>query len=73
MLFGSGSAGLGKQRRRRNATRNAGLSASVSARALIMRVPTLGSFAQEGTSPQRKRAVNQRQCIRYQTDAVFVR
>ena len=39
-------------RRFANACRYAGFSASVSTRALIMRLPTLGSFAQKGTSPQ---------------------
>jgi hypothetical protein len=40
------------QRRLRNAVRKAGLSASVSDRALIMRAPTLGVSAQAGTRPQ---------------------
>ncbi len=36
--------------------RNDGFSASVSARALIIREPIAGSFAQRGTSPQRTNA-----------------
>jgi len=36
-----------------SAVRNDGLSASVSERALIIRLPIAGSFAQRGTSPQR--------------------
>jgi len=34
-----------------NVARNAGFSANVSTRALIIRLPMLGSFAQEGISP----------------------
>ncbi len=36
-----------------NAERNAPLVATFSARALIMRLPMEGSFAHEGTRPQR--------------------
>ena len=36
-----------------NARRYAGLLATVSALALIIRLPIPGSFAQDGTSPQR--------------------
>ena len=36
-----------------NAALNAGFSLTVSARALIMRLPIEMSLAQEGTSPQR--------------------
>ena len=38
---------------RRRAARKAGFSAAVSARALISRLPSAGSFAQLGTRPQR--------------------
>ncbi len=41
------------QRRSLNALRNAGFSAAVSTRALIIRAPEPGSFDQDGTSPQR--------------------
>ena len=41
-----------RQRRLRNASRNEGFSASVSDRALIMRLPIARSFAHFGTSPQ---------------------
>ncbi len=41
------------QRRLTRARRNEGLSARVSPRALIIRAPMAGSFAQGGTSPQR--------------------
>ena len=40
------------QRRRVRATLKAFLVATVSARALIIRLPILGSLAQNGTSPQ---------------------
>ena len=40
------------QRRRVKGTRKAFLWATVSARALIIRLPILGSLAQNGTSPQ---------------------
>ena len=40
-----------KQRRRLKAVRKDGFSAAVSERALIMRLPILGSFAQDGTRP----------------------
>jgi hypothetical protein len=36
-----------------NEDRNAGAVATVSARALIMLLPIFGSFAQNGTKPQR--------------------
>ncbi len=45
------SAGT-RQRRASAALRNPGLSSSVSARALIMRLPTERSLAHDGTSPQ---------------------
>ena len=41
-----------RQRRLRNASRNEGFSARVSARALIMRLPIARSFAHFGTRPQ---------------------
>ena len=41
-----------RQRRLRKASRNEGFSASVSARALIMRLPIARSFAHLGTRPQ---------------------
>jgi hypothetical protein len=41
-----------RQRRLRNASRNEGFSARLSARALIMRLPIARSFAHLGTSPQ---------------------
>jgi hypothetical protein len=40
-----------RQRRSWSASLKAGFSAAVSARALIMRTPTLLSFAQFGTKP----------------------
>src|SRR5256885_8207534 len=43
-----------RQRRRCNACRKLGFSATVSTRALIVRCPLLGSLAQEGTNPHRK-------------------
>jgi hypothetical protein len=42
-----------RQRRRANASRNAGFSATVSDRALIIFAPSPGSFAQCGTRPHR--------------------
>lgn len=42
-----------RQRRAANAFANAGLVATVSDRALIMRAPPEASFDHEGTSPQR--------------------
>ena len=39
------------QRRRLNAARKEGFSSTVSARALIMRAPMLGSLDHEGISP----------------------
>ena len=47
------SAGT-RQRRLRKAVRKAGFSASVSTRALIMRLPIVGSLAQLGIKPQRR-------------------
>ena len=47
-----------RQRRSRMAARNAGLVSRPSARALIIFVPTAGSFAQNGTSPQRRSATS---------------
>ena len=44
-----------RQRRLLKAERKAGFSATVSARALIMRAPMLGSLAQAGISPQRNK------------------
>ncbi len=44
------------QRRRMKATRNAGLVATVSARALMKRAPSRVDFAQLGMSPQRGRS-----------------
>jgi hypothetical protein len=46
-----------RHRRRRSALRNAGLSANVSTRALIMRLPMEGSSAQLGIKPQRKKSI----------------
>ena len=40
-----------RHRRRRKAVRNDGFSASVSPRALIIRLPIDGSLAQDGISP----------------------
>jgi len=42
-----------RHRRAANARRKAGFSATVSIRALIIRLPIEGSLAQDGTSPQR--------------------
>ena len=44
------------QRRFANEARNAGLVATVSARALIMRAPSEAFLAQDGISPQRMRS-----------------
>lgn len=44
-----------RQRRRRKAVRNEGFSANVSALALIILLPMVGSFAQEGIRPQTKK------------------
>jgi hypothetical protein len=46
------------QRRRRKASRKAGLVATLSARALIIFVPAARSFDHEGTRPQRRIAIS---------------
>src|SRR6516162_2888987 len=51
------------QRRRWNASRNAGLSSIPSALALMFAKPTLRSLAQNGTRPQRRRSDFTRECL----------
>src|ERR1039458_1476816 len=52
LMLGKPSTGMSR-RWRRNALRNDGLDATVSARALNIRFETEGSFAQDGTRPHR--------------------
>ena len=47
-----------------NAVRNDGFSASVSLRALIMRLPMAGSSAQNGTNPQRSNWIRRSSSLR---------
>src|SRR5512137_1795090 len=63
-----------RQRRLRYATRNAGVLASVSARALMQRAPNFSSLAHTGTRPQRSIATSRSRdsCERRTTGAVLV-
>ncbi len=60
------------QRRFLNAGLNAPLLARVSERALIMRLPTFGSFAHSGTSPQWKASMRRTPPSAWTTNTSFV-
>src|SRR5690606_30745510 len=55
------------QRRRRNAARNEGFSATDSPRALISLVAIVSSFAHDGTRPQRRRWITRSPFDRWRT------